>query len=300
MTNLTDTGRIRYIAFGQEVCPDTGHLHYQMYLSMYKPTRMSTLMRYFGTGHHFEPMRGTLTQNESYCSKESTLTKLGDEPRQGERHDLIGFKRKLDAGMQPLAVAEEEGHFGTYVKYHAGMEKYTHHMRAKTIRQDRTQPKVYIRIGEPGSGKSRWLDEQFGLDGWAEMPDPTGTWFLTETVSYSDTVVFNDVSRTQVPKINQFLKWTDRFPFEFNSKGGHYWWKPKNIVFTSNEPWTEWWPGLSAFHKGAVERRIFRIDLVYKDRPEEHIYPNGEDGVQQEVRQEEVGQEEDHEEGEEV
>lgn len=294
MGNLTDTGRVRFIAFGQEVCPDTGTLHYQTYLVCYNPIRLSQLIRWFGDGHHFEPMYGTLQQNESYCSKETTLTKLGDEPKQGERHDLIGFKRKLDSGLQPVEVAEEEGHFGTYVKYHTGMEKYAHHIRSKMIRQDRTLPKVYIRIGDTGSGKTRFLDEQFGLLGWARMPSPTSSWWITPTVSYSDTVLIDDVSRQKIPKVTEILEWIDRYPVEFNAKGGFHWWKPKNIVITSNESWTEWWPDISPKHKEAVARRIFRIDLVYKDRPEEHFYPNSDGGLQAQEgadAQEEMGQE---------
>jgi hypothetical protein len=276
MKNLTDTGRIRFIAYGAEVCPNTGHLHYQMYLTMYDPCRMSTLIRYFGQGHHFNPMYGTLKHNETYCSKESTLIKLGDEPKQGERNDIIGFKRKLDMGEDPLVVAEEDLHFNSYVKYHAGMEKYSHHVRAKKIRLDREMPKVYIRVGDTGSGKTKWLDEQFGLDGWARMPNPTSSWWITPVVSRSDTVLIDDVSSEKVPKVVEFLEWTDRYPIEFNSKGSFLWWKPKNIVLTSNVPWTEWWPKISAAHKEAVERRIYCISLVYKDQPVEHFYPNGE------------------------
>lgn len=279
MQNLTDTGRVRFIAFGEEVCPDTGTCHYQAYLVCYKPTRLSQLIRWFGDGHHFEPMYGSLRQNETYCSKEGSFHKLGDEPRQGERHDLIGFKRKIDEGKAPVEIAEEELHFGSYVKYHAGMEKYAHHMRAKKIKTDRTMPKVYIRIGDSGSGKTRWLDEQFGLDGWARMPNPTGSWWITPAVSNSDTVLIDDVGPQKVPKVEEFLEWTDRYPIEFNSKGGHLWWKPKNIVFTSNCHPNQWWPKMTDAHKAAVERRIFRIDLVFKDQPVEHIYPNGQDGV---------------------
>lgn len=276
MQNLTDTGRLRFIAYGEEVCPDTGTLHYQAYIVGYKPMRMSQLIKWFGTGHNFDIMRGSLNQNEEYCSKEGSFHKLGDEPKQGERHDLIGFKRKLDQGYSPAEVAEEEGHFPAYVKYHAGFEKYAHHMRGKKVRTDRSVPKLYIRIGESGSGKTRFLDEHFGVDGWARMPNPTGNWWITPSVSHSDTVLIDDVGPSKVPKVEEFLEWTDRYPIEFNAKGSFLWWKPKNIVITSNCHPREWWPKITPEHLNAVERRIYRIDLVYKDKPEEHFYPNGE------------------------
>lgn len=277
MKNLTDTGRVRFIAYGEEVCPDTGTLHYQTYIVFYQPQQLSRCIRLFGEGHRFAPMRGTLRQNEAYCSKEGSFHKLGDEPKQGERHDLIGFKRLLDTGKTPLEIAEEEGHFPAYVKFHKGFDKYAHHVRSKEIRMRRDMPKVYIRIGEAGSGKTRWLDEHFGVGEWARMPNPTGSWFITESVSNSDTVLIDDVGPKKTPKVEEFLEWTDRYPVEFNSKGGHLWWKPKNIVITSNVSWSEWWPDLTPAHKTAVERRIYKVSLVYKDQPEEHFYPNGED-----------------------
>jgi len=281
MRNLTDTGRVRFIAFGEEVCPTTGTCHYQAYLVFYQPQQLSRCIKLFGNGHHFEIMRGSLRQNEEYCNKEGSFHKLGDEPKQGERHDIIGFTRLIDQGMRPTDICiDNEMHRPAFVKYHGGFDKYAHAVRERTVRTDRTMPKVYIRIAsDTGSGKTRWLDEQFGLDGWARMPNPTGNWWITPAVSYSDTVLVDDVGPEKIPKVEEFLEWTDRYPIEFNSKGGHLWWKPKNIVFTSNCHPNEWWPKIIDAHKAAVERRIFRIDLVYKDRPVESFYPNGQDGV---------------------
>lgn len=279
MRSLVDTGRLRFIAFGEEVCPETGTLHYQAYLCGYQDRKPSLkqLIKWFGTGHNFEVMRGTLKHNEVYCSKEGSFTKLGDEPKQGERTDLIGFTRLIDAGARPSDIAiDNELHRAAFVKYHAGLEKYAHAVRERNIRTDREMPKVYIRIGDSGSGKTRFLDEQFGLASWARMPNPTGSWWITPAVSYSDTVLIDDVGPGKIPKVEEFLEWTDRYPIEFNSKGGHLWWKPKNIVFTSNCRPSEWWPKITDAHREAVERRIYRIDLVFKDKPEEHIYPNGE------------------------
>lgn len=264
-----------YIVWGREV-GDEGTPHLQGYVKTVNPVSLKKLKKLGFARAHLEPMQGTHRAAIDYCKKDGDWEEFGEQPCQGYRSDLVGFKHRLDHGEQPVQVAESDEHFATYVKYHAGMDKYAHHLRAKRIRTDRTMPKVYIRVGEAGSGKTRWLDEQFGVDGWARMPNPTGSWFITPTVSDSDTVLIDDVGPSKVPKVEEFLEWTDRYPIEFNSKGSHLWWKPKNIVFTSNCPPSEWWPKITDAHKAAVERRIYRIDLVYKDQPEEHIYPNGE------------------------
>jgi len=38
------------------------------------------------------------------------------------------------------------------------------HARFKNLRVNRDVPEVYIRVGPPGAGKTRWLDEKYGLD----------------------------------------------------------------------------------------------------------------------------------------
>lgn len=264
MRNLTSTGRLRFIAFGDEVCPSTGALHYQAYLVSYKPIRMSQLIKWFGTGHNFALMRGSLKQNEDYCSKEGSFTKLGDEPRQGERHDLIGFKRKIDAGQHPLEIAEEEGHFGAFVKYHTGFEKYHHHQRMQQIKGDYSPPTIYVRIGDPGTGKTKWAYEH-DPDLYT-LPDLTGRWF--GTYSGQPTVLFDDVEAGQVPSLAVFKSITDRYPREVPIKGGFAPWKPRTIIITSNHDIRSWWKDLTLIDYKAVMRRIYRVTRVYKDREE--------------------------------
>lgn len=85
--------QIRFIAFGEETCPTTLRLHHQVYLYFFnqKTTGVRSLKKIgdlFGGGAHVKPMRGSFQQNEAYCSKEGSFTKLGDEPKQGCRGDI--------------------------------------------------------------------------------------------------------------------------------------------------------------------------------------------------------------------
>jgi len=115
-------------------------------------------------------------------------------------------------------------------------------------------------MGPPGTGKTRWLDEQFGLDQWIEAPDNTGKWF--DGCELADILVFNDVCVGAVPSIDIFKKLTDRYPFRGAIKGGFTWLKPKVIVFTSNSTPSEWYPGMSDFDRAAIDRRITEIIVV--------------------------------------
>lgn len=189
---------------------------------------------------------------------------------------MLAVKRKIDFGEHTMDIMEEDDCFEVVARYKRAFTDYEHHIRGKKLRSDRTQPKVYIRIGDPGTGKTRWLDEQFGFNGWASMPDPNGTWWITPTVSRADTVLIDDLGPKKAPKIEEFLRWTDRYPVEFHTKGGFLWWKPKNIVITSNFEVKDWWNDISEVHMQAVMRRVYRIERVYKDRPSEVLYQNEE------------------------
>jgi hypothetical protein len=207
---------------------------------------------------------------------------------------LIGFKRKIDEGNEPVDIAFEEGHFGCYVKHHKGLEKYASHQRWKKIRCDRTMPKVYIRIGTRGVGKTKWLDDLFGFDKWARFPQPTSSWWITPSVSLSDHVLIDDVGPNKVPKIEELLEWTDRYPLELNSKGGNLPFHPKTIVITSNYNVDEWWPKKPPqCSLNALKRRIYCIEYLYSDSSQNTIeYPNGVREEQEEEQREEESLEE--------
>jgi len=200
-------------------------------------------------------MKGSFAQNVVYVSKEGKLTELGVKPMaNGKKRTLLEYKKEIDNGKDVLAIADSDDLFGTFLQYRSGLHEYAQYKRGKRLQSDREPPKVYIRIGPPGTGKSRWLDEQFGLTGWVEAPDNTGKWF--DGCDTSDVVVFNDVDRCACPPLDVFKKLTDRYPGKRPVKGGFIWFKPKVIVFTSNSHWKEWWPNLTEFDIGAIERRI--------------------------------------------
>lgn len=257
-------GVIRFAALGEEVCPDTGTLHYQAYVVFHNPRARKGVEKLYPNSY-VEVMYGSLRSNENYCSKESQLLKFGEEPSQGERTDLLVVKERLDRGEKTMDISEDRFCFPTVAKHSRFFKEYEYHIRSKKLRTDRQMPVVYIRIGEAGTGKTRWLDEQFGPGNWAKMPNPTGNWWITPVVSNSDTVVIDDVGPTKIPKIEEFLEWTDRYPIEFNTKCGFLWWHPRHIVVTSNYPIESWWPFITSAQLSALRRRIHRIDTFNPD-----------------------------------
>lgn len=96
--------RIKYIAYGEEVCPNTGKRHHQMYVSFVnaKNTSNKVLCKIgdlFGPTHcYVKAMKGSWAQNEAYCSKEGELQEHGDKPKQGFRNDIREIADKILSG----------------------------------------------------------------------------------------------------------------------------------------------------------------------------------------------------------
>lgn len=251
---------MQYLAYAQETCPTTDRKHWQGWCYGDKMT-FTKWKDILPEGCHFEMIRGSFADNEAYCSKEGQLIEHGVKPMEnGKKRTFKEFKEELDAGERPEKVArKDEKMFQVYVQYTKGLEKYAEYIRREKVQEDREKPDVYVRIGPAGTGKTRWLDDTFGLDGWVFAPDNTGRWF---DGCDRDVICFDDVEAGQIPPLSLWKRLCDRYPMQVPVKGGFITWKPKTIVFTSNSHPKEWWKDMSQFDIDAVERRITEIVVV--------------------------------------
>lgn len=251
--------KLGYLAYAHEIAPSTGKDHWQGYAYAKQPQTFTAWCKMF-PGAHIEQMRSTFAKNEKYCSKEGQLIEHGTLPKQGERSDLNTMKVHLDAGKRPLEIADvEDGMFSVVARHHKFAETYFQYKRAKTLAHDRTAPDVYVRIGPPGTGKTKWMDDTYGIGNWVTAPDNNGHWF---DGCDHDVILFDDVEAGAIPTTSLFKRLTDRYPIKVPVKGGFITWKPRVICFTSNSHPKEWWPGISEFNLQAIERRITSIDVI--------------------------------------
>ena len=265
--------KLCYFAYGAEICPTTGRPHHQGFAYARTAMRFGAwveLLNHIEENSYidFQEMKGSFASNQAYCSKEGKLIEFGERPKQGKRTDLIEVKRLLDEGKRPMEIADEyEEHFSTVMKFSKGMSEYSDYKRRKLLQNDRSQPEVYIRWGPPGTGKTRWVDDNYGTN-WSRVPDNKGQWF---DHCDSDVVLFDDVKINEVPPIGKILQLTDRYPIQVAKKGGFITWKPRVIVFTSNYPPEQWW-NLSYNDKNyqAFMRRVTKIEEVVYKKPEDH------------------------------
>lgn len=245
--NFTDVPNVRYAVYQRER-GEQGTEHFQGYLELRKPARMSA-MRKLIPGAHFEVRRGTRDQAREYCLKQDTRIdgpfEFGDwtcEP--GKRTDLLEIKRMVDGGQDPKAIWDE--HFGSMLRYHKSVDVY----RGLTVRgrDPGEPPSVWVIYGPPGTGKSKLANERVPNAYWMSP----GEWF--DGYQPGQSIILDDY--------RGWLTWTvllrlcDRYPFRGQFKGGFVHIDAPMIVFTTNKEPRLWykkednWP--------AFERRVTR------------------------------------------
>ena len=169
----------------------------------------------------------------------------GDRPvGRGKRTDIDNVLAMVKAGKREREIAE--AHFGTYLKYYKGINRY-----ASLIAPDRSEQTVSVALwGPPGSGKSRRASEFSGTKFWVAQPRTSsgGVWF--DGYEGDDTLIFDEFTGWLSRNFAQRL--SDRYPLKLETKGGSVSMVSKRQVFTSNRHPSDWWKdGL-----GAMERRL--------------------------------------------
>lgn len=201
---------IRYVAYGEEKCPNTGRPHHQMF--MYMQNQCSGTRRncnkmgdWFGTTHcSVQPMRGKIEENEYYCSKESELVKIGDEPKQGCRADLDETKElimKGDLTVDEVAV-ENPAMFHQYGRTLDRLEGIALRQRFRT---EMTEGVWYT--GPSGSGKSHECFRDFDPE-THYVKNLNEEWW--DGYKGQETVILNEF-RGQIP-FAELLDLMDKWP----------------------------------------------------------------------------------------
>lgn len=154
---LKNKERIKYIAYGEEVCPETGKRHHQLYMSFVNLRSASNKVlnqigNIFGPTHcRVAAMKGSFLQNEAYCSKEGELKEFGNKPRQGFRGDIREVADRILDGQQTADdVCEDNPEF--FHQYGRTLDRLEAIALRKKFRTEMTKG-IWIH-GVSGSGKS--------------------------------------------------------------------------------------------------------------------------------------------------
>lgn len=243
----------RYLVYQEEVCPTSGREHIQGYIELVKAKRVAGMLKICPA--HYEPRRGTRQQARDYCMKEEsraagkTSVEVGEWTlTPGSRDDLTQVKDALDRGDTLTEVAHS--HFATCARFSKWFKEY-----AALIGERRSwKTKVIVYWGQAGTGKSRRAAAEYPD---AYYQDGTKWW---SNYQAEDAVIIDDFDGDM--PLNAFLRLTDRYPLQVETKGGYVNFVARTIVITSNLRPEEWYPDLTPERHAAVMRRLDEIKML--------------------------------------
>jgi hypothetical protein len=224
-----------YLIGSKEIAPGTGRVHWQYYVEFRTKQRLNAVKKTF-PGAHAEIAKGTLEDNQIYCTKDSVdVQECGIPMSQGARTDLMDAAARVQAGERADDVINENPMIGH--QYGRTLDR----LEAIRLNQCRRRPgvrSVIVLWGRTGIGKSRWWNDRFP-DAYVKPNGDYWTDYRGEKV-----VVFDEYDKNpdRVKEIGNLLQWTDRYPrCPINWKYGGGYLQAIKFIFTSTLHYSEWW-----------------------------------------------------------
>lgn len=225
---------VSYCVYQLEMCPDTGRLHFQLYLELSAQKTMVQLRAELDGLENtwLKPRRGTQHQARVYCMKEDSRLEgpweYGTLKNQGARADLEAVKTDIDKGMPMRQIVDE--HFHTCARY---MNFFRSYKRMREPQRDWVM-EIYIILGPSGTGKTRFARDAFPGAYWK----PHGKWW--DNYDGHDVVVVDEMYGNRF-SFTELLNLMDRYPHSVEIKGGTVEFTSKTLVFTSNQLPEDWY-----------------------------------------------------------
>lgn len=228
--------QVQFVAYGDEICPDTGRAHQQAFVYFkaersFAKTNLKRMGSKIGEKHvHIQPMRGSFQQNEEYCSKEKHYHKLGDEPKQGARGDIAESRDAIMRGDITVddILVEDPSFYHQYGRTLRALEAVALRQKYRTWMTDG----LWL-CGPTGVGKSHHAFEGYTPE-THYIKNLNEDWW--DGYKGQETVIFNEF-RGQVrlgelldlmDKWPKSVKWRGQEPVPFLAK--------KLIITSSKEP----------------------------------------------------------------
>lgn len=265
---------IRAMAWGIEKCPTTGKAHNQGFIQMFKQCRFASIQKLFKSKCHFEVAKGSIKENEAYCSKESVYTKLGQFVSRGYRSDLHNIKDDLMEGKPLYDIMNN--YTGDFIRYTGGI-KSMKSLIDKKRRQKMgfVKPYVEVRCGKADQSKTKGVYDKYGYENVFKISRYDDLKFMFNGYDNEDVLLLDDFNGN-IP-YTYLLQLLDGYPLDINVKNGVCYNFFTKIIITSNNKPHKWYINF----KSNLARRINKCLFVTKGNTEDfsHLYNECDDSL---------------------
>jgi len=249
---------IRYVAWGNEVCPKTGKKHKQGWLQLLKKKTRGGVKKLLKTVKvSLRACKGSELSNDTYCKKDGDFHTMGEYIVQGKRTDIDGIKKLIEDGVSMKEIAG--ANFHTYCRYHRAFDKYEQ-MCIKARTKEFRKVEVTIIQGPTGCGKTKLAVESNPEDYYKIQGDDL-QWF--DGYEQEKTLIIDEYdNQITLTKLLGILDGygNKRLPI----KGGFTYANWDHVIITTN--CKKLHTNAKEEHRRSFKRRITTVVSYFKER----------------------------------
>lgn len=210
-TEIKADKRVRYVQWGEEVCPETKREHRQGMIVFFKQERRSVVQELVGNKCHCEPARNEWAL-EKYNAKEGKVVSAGEMVKQGSREDIkkaVNAAIEADGDIEKLIDAAPV----EFVKYSRGLKEV---MRVKEKKPAWRVVHTEIHWGKSGYGKSHYAPCVYGDANVYRWNKASYPWL--EGYNGQDVLLIDEFAPEWIP-FTELLNLLDGHPLQMQVKG---------------------------------------------------------------------------------
>lgn len=262
---------VRYAIYGEEICPDTGRLHWQSYIELNKPMRLDALTKAYNDKQiRAEPRHGTRDQAREYCMKDKKYEEVGVfSSGQGRRTDINDFVEKMENGEKLSALARENPMI--FCSYRNGLKDINSYIVKEKTKAFR-HVNVILIIGPTDLCKTKQAVEEAEQKGDYYMIDGDDIqWF--DHYEQEETLIIDEYdNNVTCPKL---IKLLDGYQKRIMIKGSTTYAAWTTVYITSNLRLHEIHENAKPAHRAALFRRIKEIRNLWPIEPVTEVIDSG-------------------------
>lgn len=266
--------RVRYLVFGYEVAPSTGHEHLQCFVQFKNQATFKSVKKFFSVLGSPNLVVGNDRADKmaAYCRKDGKFEEFGVVPISRQESGRIGgstrkvnYDRVINLAVQGKFAKIARKFPKQLLAYYSTLRNI--HKDFAEAKEDLGEPTGVWIYGATGVGKSHYARETY--PSWYDKP--CNKWW--DNYKGEDNVLLDDFDKKHGVLAHHLKRWADRYAFSGEIKGSQINLRPKVIVVTSQYRIGEIWDDAETVD--ALNRRFIKIKIHIDSQGNRVIQPQG-------------------------